>query len=89
MYARNCLICPPMSFERDGFVAALVIAVRQFVLAVIVEHNGAGDRGSADHVGIYPQRNAVEPRPILICELPGCHQVFPLLVAAGSCHIRG
>ena len=70
-------------------MAALVIAVGQFVLAVIVKHQRAGDRGSADHVGIDPQRNAVEPRPVLIWELPRGHQVFPFFIAANSGHIRG
>ena len=71
-------VVPDVVLENDRFVTPFVVLVRQFVGAVIVQHEGARDGGRTNDVGVHPERDAVVAAPVFAGKLSGGHKIFPL-----------
>src|SRR5580704_7660008 len=69
---------PNLVLENYRFVTPLVVLVRQFVGAVIVEREGAGNSGRTNDIGVDPERDAVVPAPVFARKLSRRHKIFPL-----------
>src|SRR6266536_3074346 len=69
---------PLVVFENDRFMTPLVVLVRQFVGAVIVECQGARNGRRTNDIGIDPERDAVVPSPVFARKLSGRQKIFPL-----------
>src|ERR1035438_10341395 len=78
---------PHLVLENDRFVTPLVVLVRQFVGAVIVEREGARNCWRTNDIGVDPERDAVVPAPVFARKLSGRHKIFPL--PALDADIRG
>ena len=69
---------PDTVLENDRFMSPLVVLVRQFVRAVIVQHQGTRNRGRTNDLGVDPERDAVVPAPVFARKLSRRDKIFPL-----------